>query len=518
MTQKSGRHSNFALNIRANLLTSVALVVLAPPAMAQENATLTAADAATLIHRIEQLEATVNALQAQNKDLTDQIEVRTERLERVETKVAKAAAPTGLVPSFSDTAGNFTFKLRGVLDVDYAGYTERRGGFGFSNGTAFRRARLGLEGTAFRDLAWRIEADFAGNAVQILDGYLQYNGIPHWQFTAGQFKAPFGLESNNSDSFNTFIERSMAGNAFGNAGAERRIGIAVAYLQDNLTATLGFSGDNESVNRNNGGPGESWGGNGRVTWEPYNDGEKIIHIGAAGYVRRSLKTAASTTTTVRPVTSVTQDPRTGRITTTTTPVVVTVPTAAVSDSLRLTERPGIRVDGSHIADTGIITNVKTIYYAGAEAAGVYGPISVFGEYGHLFVDRDTRIAGVRNVEFEGYYAYASYFLTGESRSFKNGNFDRLRPLHDFDRQGGWGAWELAFRYDKFDLSATPVANRAGNDAETLTTALNWYLNGYIKLQFNWIRFRGTNTPLAALPTVGTSQAGDAYATRLHLDW
>ena len=79
----------------------------------------------------------------------------------------------------------------------------------------------------FKWFNYRIEVDFAGNAVNLTDAYLQYTKIPKTLITLGQHKAPFGLESNNSDNYNTFLERGMFTNAFGNAGAERRIGLSV---------------------------------------------------------------------------------------------------------------------------------------------------------------------------------------------------------------------------------------------------------------------------------------------------
>ena len=78
-----------------------------------------------------------------------------------------------------------------------------------------------------------------------------------------------------------------------------------------------------------------------------------------------------------------------------------------------------------------------------------------------------------------------------------------------------GALELALRYDYLDLSNTPVVARAGNKAHSWTLGLNWCLNPYAKIMFNWIRFKGTNTPL---DPIGSETKGDALATRLHLDF
>jgi phosphate-selective porin OprO/OprP len=137
-------------------------------------------------------------------------------------------------------------------------------------------------------------------------------------------------------------------------------------------------------------------------------------------------------------------------------------------------------------------------------------VTLAGEYGRLSLDRPS----LPNEDFDGFYAYATFFLTGETRPFKNGNFDRVKPFTNFG-QDGLGAIELALRYDRLDLSNTPVLARAGNEAQSWTLGLNWYLNPYAKLLFNWVRFSGDNTPL---DPVGSETKGDALATRLHVDF
>ena len=141
---------------------------------------------------------------------------------------------------------------------------------------------------------------------------------------------------------------------------------------------------------------------------------------------------------------------------------------------------------------------------------MFGPLTVAGEAGRIWLDRPS----LPNEHFTGYYAYASYFLTGETRPFRGGNFDRVRPFKELGKDG-LGAFELAVRYDHLDLENTPVLARAGNDANSLTLGLNWYFNPFAKLMFNWVRFSGDNT---SLDPIGTETEGDAFATRLHLDF
>lgn len=496
---------------------SLLALAIATPAVAQEGATnpetsviddlapaggpdAGAAPAPTgdaVTDRLNALEYKLKQLEARNAELETQLESTNDRVQHVEVKSSKGLATNGVVPTFTDATGNVTFKVRGVIDADYVGFNERRGGYDYNSGTAFRRARLGFEGTAFKVFNWRIEADFAGNTVNLQDAYTQYAGFSNkaLSVTLGQHKAPFGLESNNSDNYNVFLERGIFNNAAGTFSAERRIGLSFAYNTDTLNASVGVFGENESIGRAANAPAvvsanpaiaqpaitaantpdEGWGVNGRVTWEPVFDTGKILHVGVSGNWRTDLRSATGV-------------------------------------GARLSDRPNARVDGGNLIDTGIISDATDSVYLGAEAAGVWGPVTIASEYGKLRIDR---AGAAPKTKFDGFYVYGTVFLTGESRAFKNGNYDRLKPFTNFNGKGGWGAWELGVRYDEADFSNTPVPTNAGNKAHTITAGLNWYWNPNVKLQFNYIRFSGDNTPL---DPVGAKTKGDALATRLHIDW
>ena len=139
---------------------------------------------------------------------------------------------------------------------------------------------------------------------------------------------------------------------------------------------------------------------------------------------------------------------------------------------------------------------------GFESLLVHGPFSIQSE---------STLAAVNQMlgpqlHYWGAYSQASYFLTGESRPYdkKTGALDRLVPLRPFIHEHGClqgpGAWELAARWSTIDLNN---ANRNGGQLTDLTAGLNWYLNGYTKLQFNYIH------AMLDHPTLGNSQANIA---------
>jgi phosphate-selective porin OprO/OprP len=478
-----------------------------------------------VLDRLNALESRVHQLEARNAELEAQAAQTESRVQNVEVRSAKAAQP-GVVPVFADVNDTFTFKPRGMLQLDYAAYSESKGGYGFANGTDIRRGRFGFEGTAFKRFKWRLDAEYVKQQVNLLDAYINYAINPKFSVQVGQHKAPYGLEANTSDAINTFMERSFASNAFGAVAAERRVGLSLFYNTDKLNVQVGIFGAGEGVSRNSdtaaavstttapcGNPvgsaqcatvsaakfgthDEPWSVNGRVTWDPIFDTGRIVHVGVSGYHVTNL----------------------------------------AGNTVTISDRPNIRVDGGNLFSVAIPgtvtttgqTGVKAGNYIGAEAAIVYGPFSVQSEYGALALDR---YGTASTLNFSGFNVFGTFFITGESRSFKGGNVDKVKPFKDFDpAKGNWGAFEIAARYDQIYLDdpTLPVptsptsSNLGGRKAHSYTTGVNWYLNPNFRAVFNYVHFFGRYSPLvaptaAAIAQVGTTK-GDIFATRLQLDF
>jgi phosphate-selective porin OprO/OprP len=449
-----------------------------------------------VLDRLNLLEARIKQLEARNRQLEETAAATEGRVDAVQAITAKSYQPAP-APTFADPGGNFTFKARGTIQVDYAGYRRRGAGrYDYNSGSDIRRGRFGFDGTFFKHWKYRIEGEFVKGTTNLLDAYVQYTGIKNWVFTVGQQKAPYGLEANTSDALNSFLERGMANNAFGAIGAERRVGVTVAYQTDKLNATVGLFGSSEAVQRNESTPDEGYGVNARVTWDPVLEPGKVIHIGASAY--KAAGFAAHTLSGIG-------------------------------------DRPNSRVDGGRLVSVningtapslGVPTGARNATYWGLETAAVWGPFSVQGEYNKLKVDR---YGAASNFNADGYYVFASWFVTGESRVFKNGNADRVKPTSNFEPGGGWGAIELLARYDTLDLTDfdfQSIGGRAvGRKGQTYTLGLNWYLNPNLKFVANYIKFKGENSPLVfpsipanALNGPNTTAKGDIIGTRLQVDF
>ena len=122
---------------------------------------------------------------------------------------------------------------------------------------------------------------------------------------------------------------------------------------------------------------------------------------------------------------------------------------------------------------------------GLEVAGVFGPFSAQAEYFNADVSRDNNMS---DVDFDGYYAQAGWFITGESRPYsgKSGKFGRVKPKSPFDlKKGGTGAVELVARYENLDLNDAG-AGVTGGELDIITGGVNWHINNNVRLMANVI--------------------------------
>jgi phosphate-selective porin OprO/OprP len=130
-----------------------------------------------------------------------------------------------------------------------------------------------------------------------------------------------------------------------------------------------------------------------------------------------------------------------------------------------------------------------------EGAFVWRSLSVQGEYAQLKADIPISIANV-SPTYNGWYVDASWFITGEMRNYEAdmGEFGRPKVKNPvYNGSGGWGAWQLAGRYDTIDLSdkAAAITNfgvvtcSECGEQKTWIVALNWWLTDYTALKFQY---------------------------------
>jgi phosphate-selective porin OprO/OprP len=117
---------------------------------------------------------------------------------------------------------------------------------------------------------------------------------------------------------------------------------------------------------------------------------------------------------------------------------------------------------------------------GAELAAVDGPVTISGEYAATAVSSPQS----GNPRFSGYYAEASWSLTGETRPYDHslGAFGMISPAAPFSfKHGGTGAWEIAARYSSTDLNGGTIS---GGKFDRLSAALSWFPTSQWRFEFN----------------------------------
>ena len=203
---------------------------------------------------VQQLEATLRAMQAQMKELQREVASAKAAAASAQSAAAKASSGGGGgedldlkvkwrgAPEFSSADGKFKMKIRGRLDVDYNNI-DQDPDITFTpdvSATQLRRARLGIEGVVFYDFKYLFEVDFAGNSTVVRDAYLEYTGLDYVDIRVGNFKTYNSLEHLMSANYITFMERPAFIEAF---GIDRQIGGGLSHAEKNWTASAGIFGD-----------------------------------------------------------------------------------------------------------------------------------------------------------------------------------------------------------------------------------------------------------------------------------
>jgi phosphate-selective porin OprO/OprP len=116
----------------------------------------------------------------------------------------------------------------------------------------------------------------------------------------------------------------------------------------------------------------------------------------------------------------------------------------------------------------------------------YGPFGSMFEYG-ISDQEILKGATTGTIENTAWQLRASYLLTGEDSSYT-----KIVPKNNFGfGTGGWGAWELAIRYANLNVDGEAFAKgfadstKSVSNIDSLTTALNWYLNPNILWALNY---------------------------------
>ncbi len=409
---------------------------------------------------MKEIQAQLQQLAAQVENLSNVVEQQNEviRQQDVELKAQKQASVEALanitpaaggagsnvkitmkpMPKIESADGKYSFQPFGRVHLDATHFDDDMKDH--ASNANFRRARLGMKGNLGEDFKYKSEIDFAEEAVNFKEVTLTYTGLDAADIKVGHQKPAFGMEQNTSSNYIMFTERSAPTNAF---TRDEEIGANVLAGGDNWSLTGGIF--NEDAGNDDTGEDEDITvdirGSVNVLGMTNNTGDNVLHIGG-GISHR-------------------------------------YPTGTINFDAKPAG------DGDDIIDTGAIGSVDDVGVYGVELAAVFGPVSFQGEY---FMTDVSRSGGMPDAEFDGHYAQAGWFITGESRPYKGkiGNFSRVKPNKPFSlSEGGPGAWEVLARYENVDLN-DDSAGIMGGELDNVSVGVNWHLTDHVRLMGNVI--------------------------------
>ena len=382
------------------------------------------------------------------------------------------------------------------------------------DGIGFRRTRLQAIGKLTEFTGYSIEMDFAiVGRPSFVDVWGEQTELPFFgTIRIGQFRQPGTMDSWTSVRHLEFLERSLPFQAL---DPFRRVGLMSYAMSEDERTTWAYSVYGTGLTFFNGTGttystlGDTRGGtqigdsggvsvSGRLTHLLYYDdlaqGRYLLHVGG-GYSFSEIGGSGTTGTFAKTYNS------------------RPLPEFFVGDLAG----GGLTVAGTPVVvDSGrFAANSFNFYHT--ELAGNYGSAHFQTEFMCSTVNQRNGPA----VIYPGAYFQCGYFLTGESCQYlkQAGVLDyNVAPYSDFfgvGRRkwsiGGWGAWEVAFRWSWVDLSGSNIlpANQLSNSAgpppapnpgvvNETTLALNWWWNRFTRMQLNWIH------SMPNYPGVGTA--------------
>ena len=337
-------------------------------------------------------------------------------------------------------------RVTALMELDGAAYATT-GNLDFANEIAMRRARIKIQGDCIIILpvSYEIEIGYVPHKFNLNRAWFSTEHIDYIGYLKfGVYTPPMGLDMLTSSRDLTFMEPATVLQALA-PGNEAGIQIGQPVAAGRATWTLGIFGGGV-VAKEYGNASQDYGNLiGRISGlaldhiDPEHPAEnRYLHLGLSANVQYSP-----------------------------------------SSVIRYLSRPESYL-AQRVIDTGNI-DARASGVVGAEAAYVFGPFSLQGE----FLDSVVRQNSGDSLNFWGFYAAVSWYVTGESRPYEreSGQFKRLVPRRNFNfgKGGAWGAVQLGWRFSYTDLDDADIR---GGRLSILMGEMNWYLHSHVRWMFN----------------------------------
>jgi phosphate-selective porin OprO/OprP len=300
------------------------------------------------------------------------------------------------------------------------------------------------------------------------DAFLNFTYFRKFQIKAGKFKIPFGLDQLTSPTRLDFVHRSRIGDTL-TSGRDLGVMLHGRFFQRGLSYEAGLFDRDGDVARFGDNPGAERTFAGRITGTPV----RILNVPG---ILKTVQFGVGLTSS-------------------------TVPEGAKGIRARTVARETyFPLSGDRMFVHG------QRFRVGTDLSWSPGPFSLKGEFIHFRDERrgqSLRQADLPDLISRGWYVSGTWAVTGEPKA------PGIEPRKNFLRRGGTGAIELAIRYEqiRFGSSEHPgTPSRSQRAANILPTSdrawtfgTNWYLNNWLKVQFNAVRERIEDTVRSPIP-------------------
>ena len=438
------------------------------------------------------LEKEIDQLKGQMAEVKEQA---TATDAKVEQNGVRAYMGPGLI--FEDPRGRWRMQASARAQLDYRGFWPQ---FADANTFSIRRARIGLGAEILSDYYVYVEEEFANqatnpapsNAPQLTFAFIDLNWFrPGVRFRLGQFKPNIGLDNTMLDLQTDFLERALTQSLFQNLTYDRGVMVFGQPTPGLVYSAALTNGTGQGVDELQGNAQQTQGDGKMYTLRLVNDfaqsfkiPDTVIHFGGT-YQRGSAANSGVNNQTPYSAASVQTEAR-GL-------------TFFIPQAFNPSNAPAVT---SNINRTTI----------DIEAALARGPFKIQGDYVQVGY-AGTTIASGANFDrtLKAYYATLGWVISGESYAdwYRDGTFVRPRTNNNFASgpQGGWGLWELNFRYSFFDgtdfnnsnpqftgrpgpspgqTTSFPNITQGTNKANAYTVGLKWLPNYYARFMLNLI--------------------------------
>lgn len=340
------------------------------------------------------------------------------------------------------------------------------------------KRRIGIEGSVGKFVEFQLERELSDSEDPWRDVFVNYRQFEQIQFQYGKFKLPFGLDQNTGATNLDFAYRSLIAETLA-PGRDRGYMVHGGLLKRTIRYEFGkFEHDGRNAK-----PKKT---TRNVANQPYaavyGQETTVGHLFAMPL--RTLKGPAKE---------------------------FEVGVAWTSSDLTEEGLSGIR--GKTVFGQTFFSNDYFVLgqrkRLGFETRWRPGPFSFQAEYSRLTDERrgesveDSDLSEIRG---RGWYVSGTWAVTGDNKA--DGLDATKHPLF----RGGIGAVEVAARLERLTFDSTAAPNGSapstsvradiilGNSDKILTFGTNWYLNRWVKLQFNLIQETLTDPEQGPLPT------------------